>query len=117
MKKRVGFDFYAQSRRYAEYLKTSGRGDYEKYVATLASLKPEKALDVGCGVGTAVAVLRALGCDAFGCDVSGPSLEAARAECGPYFEIVASQSSLPYPDAAFDVVGAMNVLEHIAEPS
>jgi SAM-dependent methyltransferase len=117
MRKRVGFDFYVDNRQYTEYLKTSGRGDYDKYVATIETLNPTHALDVGCGIGAAVAALRASGRDAFGCDVSGPSLDVARAECGPYFEAMASQSSLPFPDASFDVVGCMNVLEHVADPS
>ncbi len=117
MRKRVGFDFYVESRPYTEYLKTRGRGDYDKYILTIESLNPKRSLDVGCGVGAVVAALRALGRDALGCDVSGPSVETARAESGPYFEVMASQSSLPYPDASFDVVGCMNVLEHVADPS
>jgi len=117
MKKRVGTDFYVASRRYTEYLHSTDRRAYEKYVASIDSLHPKNALDVGCGVGTAVGLLRARGHEASGCDVSPMSIQSAQQAYGPYFQVLADPTGLPYGDASFAAVGCINVLEHVDDPS
>jgi SAM-dependent methyltransferase len=78
-------------------------------------------LDVGCGPGTitcdlarAVAPGRVVGVDAAPAVVAEARARAADVP-GVAFE-VADLFALPYPDDAFDVVHAHQVLQHVADP-
>lgn len=65
---------------------------------------PKRALDVGCGEGRFCRVLRANGVDAVGVDPTTSLLAHARQRdpAGQYLE--ARSESLPFKDAAFDLV-------------
>ena len=106
---------YRQNESYAEFLSGWDAGFYAKYAD---ALKPGNAgarvLDVGCGVGQVVARLAEAGFEAHGVDVSEPNIERARkvsSRCQLY-----DGKKLPFPDAHFASVGALNVLEHVDEP-
>jgi len=65
-------------------------------------------------VGQVVKRLMEAGCEAHGVEVSGPSIEKAKQisdRCQLY-----NGRTLPFGDATFDSVGALNVLEHVEEP-
>ena len=106
---------YRQNESYAEFLAGWDAGFYAKYADTLKPAKPgARALDVGCGVGQVVARLTEAGYEAYGVDVSEPNIERARKtsqRCQFY-----DGKKLPFADAFFARVGALNVLEHVDEP-
>jgi SAM-dependent methyltransferase len=106
---------YRHNEEYARFLANWDEEFYAKYADYLI---PERdgglALDVGCGVGQVVRRLRQQGCEVMGLEVSEASLEKARAEGLPcqYYD----GKHLPFLDATFTSVGALNVLEHVEEP-
>ena len=100
---------------YADLLASWDAGFYDQFAA---SLRPARAggrvLDIGCGVGQVVARLTQEGFEAHGVDVTEPNIAKTRAftqRC-----LVYDGARLPYPDAHFECVGALNVLEHVEDP-
>jgi SAM-dependent methyltransferase len=91
----------------------------------LADLRPgDRALDVGCGPGTAVRhAVRVPGLTATGIDASSTAIRVARAlshralRTGRLFLEVADVTALPYEDGAFTVAWTMNSLHHWSGPS
>lgn len=79
----------------------------------------DRVLDVGCGTG---ALLEALSCAAphaklAGVDLSGEMLEVGRRRLGAAIDLrQAYAETLPFGDAAFDVVVSTNVLHFIRHP-
>ena len=106
---------YRHNEAYAEFLANWDAGFYAKYADTL---KPARAgarvLDVGCGAGQVVGRLAEAGFEAWGVDVSEPSIARARkfSERCLFYD----GRKLPFPDAHFASAGALNVLEHVEEP-
>src|ERR1044072_26072 len=71
-----------------------------------------KVLDVGCGVGEMMTLLRDQNsCDCFGLDIA-PTAVAAVVAKGMSAK-TAVLPSIPYPDADFDVVVSTETLEHV----
>ncbi|MSU04778.1 MAG: class I SAM-dependent methyltransferase [Pedosphaera sp.] len=108
-------DTYTHNEAYAEFLASWDENFYAKYADTL---KPDefggRVLDVGCGVGQVVNRLTQAGAEAFGVDVSEPSIAKARqfsTRCHVY-----NGSQLPFDEGYFASAGALNVLEHVEEP-
>lgn len=108
-------EYYRHNEEYAEFLANWDANFYAKYADTL---KPEvsggRALDVGCGAGQVVGRLKEAGFEAWGVDVSEPSIARARKfseRCLLY-----DGKTLPFPADHFDSVGALNVLEHVDQP-
>lgn len=86
----------------------------------LARIKvPSVVLDVGCGAGFLTNELALAGHKVTGVDLSETSLEVA----GRYDQTktvtykVANAYELPFPDASFDVLCAMDFLEHVEDPA
>ena len=78
-----------------------------------------RVLDIGCGAGFLANHLAAEGFDVTGLDASAESLAvAARHDAtGRARYDRGDARALPYPDGAFDVVCAMDFLEHVDEPA
>ena len=76
----------------------------------LASRPDARILDVGCGTGSNLAAFAELG-RATGIDTSGDALAYCR-QRGVDTVSFAQIERLPFADATFDVVTAMDVLEH-----
>jgi len=106
---------YRRNEDYAAFLDAQEPEFFAKYADALRPERPgARALDAGCGTGQAVARLCAEGVDAWGVEVSEPSVARARARglnCLLY-----DGRRLPFPDAHFAAAGAFNVLEHVEEP-
>jgi 2-polyprenyl-3-methyl-5-hydroxy-6-metoxy-1,4-benzoquinol methylase len=106
---------YTHNEAYAEFLANWDANFYAKYADTLRPDRPgARALDVGCGVGQVVARLTEAGFEAYGVDVSEPSIARAKKFC-PRCEVYDGRR-LPFDDNYFASAGALNVLEHVDEP-
>jgi SAM-dependent methyltransferase len=107
--------YYRHNEEYAEFLASWDANFYAKYADTLKpGRQGGKALDVGCGVGQVVARLTEAGYEAYGVDVSEPSIARAKKFCERCQ--VYDGKRLPFADDYFDSAGALNVLEHVDEP-
>ncbi len=79
---------------------------------------PVRVLDVGCGAGFLANALAAQAMTVTGLDASASSLAVAEqhdATRSVRYE-VGDAYRLPYADASFDVVSAMDFLEHVSSP-
>jgi len=76
----------------------------------------DRVLDLGCGDGFFTAALSAIGTHAVGADIAERALGRARERHpGPEYVRIEPHGRWPFPDAAFDVVWAGEVLEHVAD--
>jgi SAM-dependent methyltransferase len=95
----------------------SGRRDLVLNTATRIDKvllgKPLRILDVGCGTGINLKYLQDLG-DAYGLDISKDALKFSRSRGLPSL-ICGSADKLPFKDGRFDLVLALDVIEHIDE--
>jgi SAM-dependent methyltransferase len=82
-----------------------------------AELAPgERVLDLGCGAGRFLAVIREAGGDAVGVELAEAAAERARANVpGADVRLVAPDGSLPLGHGEVDLVWCSEVLEHIPD--
>ena len=89
---------------------------HERVLEALARESYGRVLDVGCGDGTVAAALAQRDAQVTGLDPAPTALDRARA-AHPELEFVgpAPDGRLPFPDASFDAVTCVNVLQHVAD--
>ena len=75
-----------------------------------------RAIDVGCGTGHHLGLLRGRGFEVSGIDASAPMLARARKEHPDLDLRSADVEALPYPDAHFDLALSVEVLRYLARP-
>lgn len=92
---------------------------YSKYIDTIASLAKSdnsKILDVGCGSGKVIGLLRAKGLkNLYGVDISRLFIANAKKK-GNKKVYKYDGTNLPFKNNSFDVIGSFNVLEHTQDP-
>ena len=104
----------------AEYYENTVEGPAVRSAGTIASsilsdFPAERIIDVGCGTGALLEVLRDKGCEVFGLERS----EAAIKYCRVRRLNVAKfdlEKGVFYNDCAFDLAISMEVAEHLPEP-
>jgi 2-polyprenyl-3-methyl-5-hydroxy-6-metoxy-1,4-benzoquinol methylase len=74
--------------------------------------QPAMVLDVGCAKGFQVGALRSLGIQAWGIDISEYAVKAAPPEVSPWLR-VESCTGMAFPDESFDLLLALETMEHI----
>ncbi|PXX55555.1 3-demethylubiquinone-9 3-methyltransferase [Nocardia tenerifensis] len=94
---------------------------FEYFDRFIDTWKGKKVLDVGCGGGFTTEYLAARGASVSGVDPAPRLIDAARAHAEQqklWIDYqVGSGERLPHPDAAFDIVTCVDVLEHVADPA
>lgn len=118
------FKYYAQLSESASTLQRFGsiRDKILRLVErdrTHAAGTPLRVLDIGCNAGTQCCMWARLGHDVTGLDVNAPLLGLAREraqaqQLAVRFD-VGTATSLPYPDASFDVCLLPELLEHVED--
>ena len=91
----------------------------DKIVAIVIALDAKRILDAGCGEGAVIQRIKRSDKDIYveGIDVSRDSLEAAsKANPSVPFKI-GDINGLDYPENSFDLVIALEVLEHLEDPA
>jgi SAM-dependent methyltransferase len=95
--------------------------EYRTAVERIAADRPQKLLDWGCGYGQLSHMLKTRGIDVTSIEwhPTIPEGEVRRLERYPDVEARYTQEpvKLPYPDASFDAVLSMGVLEHVHDPA
>ena|SRR2546428_4671264 len=88
-----------------------------KFQPDLMNGEGKRALDIGCGVGNTVTVLRGSGYDAYGTDVSNYAVSVARRAIGSSDKLVVADaaSSIPFV-ITFDLITSFEVIEHLPNP-
>ena len=77
---------------------------------------PGRILDVGCGSGSTLVLLRTLGWDVFGLDIDKQAIRAARKRGLTNVSLGSYEDAIKYPDNYFDVIRLYHVIEHLGEP-
>jgi SAM-dependent methyltransferase len=106
-------DYYRGSAEYRAMLAEQDEATFAQYLSYFRRWAEPggRVLDVGCGLGTSTRMLREAGFDAVGTDTSARFLPH---EEGFFVADFARRTELP--DRAFAGAGALNVIEHVADP-
>ncbi len=97
---------------YARYDRIASNADIAGW-ALWRNFRVSNSLDVGCATGFLVEVLRERGIDAQGCDVSQFAIDHATPGAVGHVRVANLFAGLPWADGAFDLVTALEILEHL----
>ena len=75
---------------------------------------PQRILDFGCNIGSAAKLFADAGHQVVGVDISESAIRLAHAKIPmAKFELIDSESRIPFPDGSFDVCFCSEVIEHL----
>lgn len=102
------------------YSEKRAREDWDEISKHISVDKTDKILDLGCGYGFLVTLLRNKGYSAYGCDTDIPSIKIAKQllkENGHDPKIVVNNDNLglPYPAGKFDFINLNYVLVYVKD--
>ena len=105
-----------RARDWSEVQEPQSRALYEIVLKALAPSRDTSLLDVGCGSGLFCETAADLGMSVMGVDASSAMLDIARhrAPRASFFE--GEMEELPFVEKTFDVVTALNSLQHVGSP-
>jgi len=78
--------------------------------------KGKTALDVGCAYGYGVEVLKSLGYNAYGTDISKYGIRIAKSFHPSEFLVSDVEGGLPFKENFFDLLICIDVIEHLKRP-
>ena len=89
---------------------------YAVVASRLGELDGTSVLDVACGIGDWLALLKSRGSDVHGVDLSDRAIEICKRRFpGDDFRVSPAEM-LPFADASFDLITCLGSLEHFVEP-
>jgi SAM-dependent methyltransferase len=97
---------------YESYDRQSSNADVAAYMLW-RHFPMRRTLDVGCALGFVVEALREVGVEAHGVDVSQFAVDHAAPGARGFLQRGDLGSGLPFPDGHFDLVSALEILEHL----
>jgi SAM-dependent methyltransferase len=114
-----GDEYYGSLWTDPEHVWSQNLVAYRTEMQLLAGLHPGfgsggAALDVGCGYGVLMHLLRERGFDTMGCERGKPAVAFCRSRGLPVVRAIAP--SLPFREATFDLVSSFHVIEHVLDP-
>ena len=87
-----------------------------RYVYALPYVENKVVLDIACGTGYGVGMLRTKAKFVTGVDIDAEAAREARNECGDNAAILLGNGlALPFDDMSFDVITSFETLEHLHE--
>jgi SAM-dependent methyltransferase len=97
---------------YARYDRIASNADIAGWLLW-RNFRVANALDVGCATGYLVEVLRERGIDAEGCDLSPFAVDHPAPGAVGHIRVVNLFAGLPWEDRSFELVTALEILEHL----
>jgi SAM-dependent methyltransferase len=97
---------------YARYDRVASNADIAGWLVW-RNFRVCTVLDVGCATGYLVEVLRERGLDAEGCDFSQFAVDHATPGAAGHVRVADLFGRLPWEDGAFELVTALEILEHL----
>ena len=89
-----------------------------RYVFALPLVENKRVLDIACGTGYGIGLLRSKAKFVTGVDIDPVAANEAKAECGENGAVLLGNGlGLPFKDATFDVITSFETLEHLDEHS
>ena len=87
-----------------------------RYVFVLPFVENKTVLDIACGTGYGLAILKTKAKYITGVDVDAGAANEAKAECGDNGSVLLGNGlGLPFADGSFDVITSFETLEHLHE--
>jgi len=105
---RAGLSGYATYDRISSNAEIAGRVLWRQFGGA------RRTLDVGCARGYVVEVLRELGIEAEGCDVSAYAVAHPAGGARGHLRVGDPTGRLPWEDGRFDLVSVLETLEHLS---
>jgi len=105
-----------RARDWSEVQEPQSRALYEIVLKALVLTRDTSLLDIGCGSGLFCETTANLGASVMGLDASSAMLDLARRRTprASFFE--GEMEELPFVEKTFDVVTALNSLQHVGSP-
>lgn len=85
-------------------------------VPAMPGRRKGRILDIGCGSGDTLAILKELGWDVYGLDIDANAIAAAKSRGLSHVSLGSYTQLRNYPDSYFDVVRMYHVIEHLDNP-
>ena len=98
-----------------KYTPENAKRAYKEILKPILKHKIKRVLDVGCGIGQGVAIMRNHGVEAYGIDISENIKPFWDEGNIAQFCQVACADNIPFPDDYFDLVVCTEVMEHVPE--
>ncbi len=107
----VGYDLYAS--KYDESRAYLNGFERDVFLKMIQPLKEKKVLDIGCGTGRTIELLKTYPMEITALDISEKMLKVVEKKFHDVKTVKADLNSLPFPDNTFDAVTAMFVIVHL----
>lgn len=87
------------------------------FVPAMPGQKTGRILDIGCGSGDTLLLLKSVGWDIYGLDIDPGAIRIARKRGLKNISLGTYESVAKYPDNFFDAIRLYHVIEHLDDPN